>query len=113
MHEDKSGYVELSRIIMARSMKVPPDDIDMHAIFKCVQRAIEEKVENNVSEYTLTPSNRREFKAVVSEVGETIIPMIFDHEYPFGNFAEDYEQWYENSLLDQFFKMRMQSEKDS
>jgi hypothetical protein len=108
----RSGYVELTRIVMAQNMGVPPDDIDMSAIFRCVQRAIEEKVENNFDEYILAPSNKREFNAVVSEIGEKIVPMIFDGEYPFENFATDYEKWYDDNLAVQFLKMKIQSIRD-
>ena len=107
--KNRSGYVELTRIIMAKSMGVPPDDVDMSAIFRCVQRAIEEKVENSLDEYILAPSNEREFKAVVSETGETIVPMIFDGKYPFENFATDYEKWYDDNLVVQFLKMKIRS----
>ena len=113
MRNQNAGYVELTRIIMARSMKIPPDDLDMSAIFQCVQRSIEEKVENNFDEPILAPANRREMNAVVSEIGETIIPMMFDCEYPFGDFVKDYENWYEENLAVEFLKMKLQMEKDS
>jgi len=114
MRENKMGYVELVRIIMARSMNVPPDNIDMSSIFGCVQRAIEEKVENNLSEdeVTLSPSSQREINAVISEMGETIIPMMFHGEYPFGNFVKDYEKWYDDNLAAQFLKMKLQAMSD-
>jgi len=107
-----SGYIELTRIIMAKSMNIPPDDIDMSSMFKCVQRAIEEKVENNLKTPILAPANNREMRAVVSEVAETIIPMMFDCEYPFGNFTKDYEKWYEDNLATHFLKMKMKLEED-
>lgn len=106
------GYVLLTRIIISKSMDIPPDDIDMSAIFRCVQRAIEEKVEHNLEEPILAPANCREMDAVVSEIGETIIPMMFDCEYPFGDFVKDYEEWYEENLAVEFLKMKMNLEKD-
>ncbi len=108
-NDGRSGYVELTRIIMAKSMGVPPDDIDMSVIFRCVQRAIEEKIENSLDEYILAPSTEREIRAVVSEIGEKIVPMIFDGEYPFENFATDYEKWYDDNLVVQFLKMKIRS----
>jgi hypothetical protein len=105
----RSSYVERMRIIMAKSMNVPPDNIDMCAIFRCSQRAIEEKVENSLDEYILAPANNREIRAVVSEIGEKIVPMIFDGEYPFENFATDYEKWYDDNLVVQFLKMKLKS----
>ncbi len=109
MDKQKTGYVELTRIIMAKSMDIPPDDIDMFAIFKCVQRAIEEKVENSSEEYTLAPSSEKEIKAVIGEIGETVIPMMFACEYPFGDFVKNYGEWYEENLVAEFLKMKMQS----
>ena len=103
------GYVELTRIIMAKSMGIPPDDIDMLAIFRCVQRAIEEKVEKNMDEYILTITNRRENHAIIESVGNIIVPMIFDGEYPFGDFVKKYEKWYEENIATQFLKMKLQS----
>ena len=108
-NKNRSGYVELARIIMAKNMDIPPDDIDMSAIFRCVQRAIEEKVENNLTEPVLSPSSKREIRAIVSETGERIVTMIFDGEYPFENFAVDYENWYDDNLVIQFLKMKMRS----
>jgi len=105
----KIGYIELTRVIMATNMKIPPDDIDMSAIFRCVQRAIEEQVERNLDEPILTPSNQREIRAVISEVGETIIPLMFNNEYPFTNFVEDYKSWYEENLVGQFLKMKIRA----
>ena len=103
------GYVELTRIIMAKSMGIPPDDIDMLAIFSCVQRSIEEKVEKNMGEYILTITNEREDNAIIKSVGNIIVPMIFDGEYPFGDFVRKYEKWYEDNIAAQFLKMKIQS----
>jgi hypothetical protein len=108
-NDGRSGYVELTRIVIAKNMGVPPDDIDMSAIFRCVQRAIEEKVENSLDEYILAPSNEREIRAVVCEIGEKVVPMIFNGEYPFEDFATDYEKWYDDNLVVQFLKMKIKS----
>ena len=109
LNNGSSGYVELTRIIMAKDMGIPPDNIDMFAIFRCVQRAIEEKIENSLDEYILAPSNEREIRAVISEIGEKVIPMFFNGEYPFENFATDYEEWYDDNLVVQFLKMKIKS----
>jgi len=113
MHSNNgSGCVELARIIMAKKMGIPPDNIDMSAIFRCAQRAVEEKVENNLDEYILAPANDRELKAVVGLIGETIVPLMFNHEYPFDDILKDYEQWYKENLAVQFLKMKIQSIRD-
>ena len=96
MHKGK--FIEISRIIVARKMKIPPDDIDMAAIFTCVLRSIEEKVDENLEEPELVLSSKREKEAVVSEIGETVIPMMFKCEYPFGNFVEDYELYHRSQV---------------
>lgn len=110
MDKGKIGYIELTRVIMAKSMGVPPDDIDMLTIFKCVQRAIEEKIENNLEEYVLAPSSKKEIRAVIGEIGETIIPMIFSGKYPFEEFVDNYTKWYEESgSIKQFLKEILKS----
>lgn len=109
MDKKRTGYVELTRIIMAKSMDVPPDNIDMSSIFTCVQRSIEEKVEDNLEDYTLCPSNEKEIRAIIGEIGETIISMIFACEYPFGDFVQNYGKWYEENLVTEFLKMKMRS----
>lgn len=113
-NDGRSGYVEMTRIIIAKNMNIPPDDVDMSSIFRCVQRAIEEKVESNLGEkeMALAPRNQKEMDAVVSEVGETAIPMMFNCEYPFGDFVKDYEEWYKDNMAVQFLKMKIQSIRD-
>ena len=96
MHEGK--YIETSRIIIARKMKIPPDDIDMFTIFECAKRAIRERVDQDLEEPVLTINNSIEEKAVISEIGETIIPLMFNCEYPFGNFVDDYESYYKTKV---------------
>lgn len=109
MDKGKIGYMESTRVIMAKSMDIPPDDIDMLTIFKCAQRAIEEKIENNLEEYVLAPSNKKEIQAVIGEIGETIIPMMFNGEYPFEKFVDNYAKWYEEGgFIKQFLKKKLE-----
>jgi hypothetical protein len=108
MH-NKNYFVERTRVLMAHELDIPPDDIDMSAIFSCVQRAIEENVDNNLSErdYYISPSNEREIRATISEIGEFIIPKIFNREQPFYDFVDRYHTWYKESLYDEFLKMKI------
>ena len=98
MGKKRFRKIEQTRIIMARKMDIPPDDIDMSPIFTCVQRSVEERVENNLDEYVLIPANEREIQAIVGKIGNTIIPMLFNGQLPFGNVIEDYDKWYEKNL---------------
>jgi hypothetical protein len=107
----KSGYIELMRIIVAKKLDIPPDDVDMFAIFSCVQRAIEEKVENNSDEFELIPINQREIGAIIGPIGETIISMIFNGEDPFGDFAHKYGKWYKENLATGFLTMKLKTMK--
>ena len=90
--------IEIYRIITARKMDIPPDDVDMSIIFKCVKRSIEEKVDKNLNEAELFLTTDREAKAVVGEIGETVIPLMFNCEYPFGDFVNDYELYYKSKV---------------
>ena len=88
--------VERCRIIMAREIGCPPDDIDMEAIVTCIKRAIEEKVDKNLLEPVLSPTGAREIHAVIGEIGETVALSIFHNKYPFLNFVKEYEISYKN-----------------
>jgi len=94
MDKQLLSQIELTRIIMAKDMDVPPDDIDMLTIFICVQRAIEEKVENDLDECVLVLTNKEEVNAIIGPIGERIIPMMFSYEYPFDDCVKEYEEHY-------------------
>ena len=105
MDKNISGYIELTRIIMAKNLNVPPDDIDMFAIFNCAARAIKERVKTDNNEFILKPNNDRESTAILSNNGNVIIKAIFDKEYPFCEFIDKYENWYIENLSMDFLKM--------
>lgn len=110
MGERQLDYIELSRIIVAKNLDIPPDDIDMSSILNCVARGVEERVKDSTlkeEEFMLCPRNDREMKAIVGEVGEKVLPLILEKEYPFDNFIDKYAEWYEENLAMQFLKMKM------
>lgn len=106
MNKQSLNTVEITRIIMAKDMGIPPDDIDMLSIFICVQRSIDEKVENDLDEYILIPANKKEMDAIVSPIGEKIIPMIFNYEYPFGDCIKKYEEHYTKNLEEELLRIK-------
>ena len=107
--DKKSGYIELTRILMARKLSIPPDDVDMSAIFDCATRAIEKKIEKDSDEFILEPKNGREIKAIISDEGGKIVQMMFNKEYPFCEFVDKYENWYIENLAMEFLKIKMDS----
>lgn len=93
--EDKSLIFEKYRIIIAKELDVPPDDIDLEPILKSVFRAIRESCKNNEKdEFIITIKDKEEEEAILDEHGVTIIKKIFDSEPPFENIVEDYRDWY-------------------
>lgn len=111
MDSHQLDYIELSRIIMAKNIGVPPDDIDMSSILNCVARGVEERVKDDSleeEEFMLCPRSGREMKAIVGEIGEKVIPLILEKKYPFDDFIDKYTEWYKENLSMQFLKMRMQ-----
>ena len=109
MSKQAFDKIEIARIIIAKNMGIPPDDIDMSAIFACAQRSIEEKVENNLDEYILNPVNKEEMNAIVGPIGEKVIPMMFNNEYPFDDYVEKYENWYKKKLISELLKIKLKS----
>lgn len=110
MGKQQLDYIELSRIIVARNLDIPPDNIDMGSILNCVARGVEERIKDDTlkeEEFMLCPRNDREMKAIVGEVGEKVISLILEKEYPFDDFIDKYAKWYEENLAMQFLKMKM------
>lgn len=93
--EDKSLIFEKYRIIIAKELDVPPDDIDLEPILKSVFRAIRESCEaDEKDKFVITIKDKEEEEAILDEYGVTIIQKIFDCEPPFENIVEDYRDWY-------------------
>lgn len=100
--------IERTRIIVAEDMDIPPDDVDMLSIFTCIQRAIEEKVENDLDECILIPANKKEVDAIIGPIGENIISKMFSYEYPFEDCVENYENWYKKNLVSELLRIKLQ-----
>lgn len=111
MLRNKNWYIEKTRIRVAQEIDVPPDDIEMSLIFKCVEHSIRNKIEKDIEEYIICPKNRREIEAVVSETGKIIIDKIFQEEYPFEKFVQTYEKWYIQHCANRILK-NQQKKKD-
>jgi hypothetical protein len=102
---DKGEHVFIStcRIIVAKELKVPPDDIDLEAIFDCVKRACMEAIRKPQHEYILDPKNKREMEAVHKNPhGPRIVDMILMCKPPFGSWVDKYE----TQLVKDFMKKR-------
>ena len=95
--------IERLRIIMAKKLGIPPDDIDMLTIIDCVERAIREECEKEISDeyYTVTPRTQEEVEAITSDHGSKIVHEIFAKESPFHDWVDRYEEFYLKSFIDQ------------
>lgn len=86
-------FLNTIRIILAKKFGIPPDDIDICAIFDCVKRAIQSGLTNSCGIVRISPLNKREQHALHSNpYGVKIVDMIFASEYPFKRWAEKYEE---------------------
>lgn len=81
-------FCEERRIIVARKLKVPPDDIDLEAIYECYFKALRKSKINKTDFICLNPENERETKSVVSYNGSKILGDIFCQEEPFDIWLE-------------------------
>ena len=80
----KKKLIERYRIIVAKKLEMPPDDIDLISILTCFKRSqIDEK---NI--IVFRPQNKKEEDAICSFVGASVIQKILDEESPFENIKE-------------------------
>ena len=78
-------FIEECRIIIAKELNIPPDDINLKAIIDCVERGIEEQMNSNLKSCTVSPRTKEEKKEVWGPYGSIILHKIFDEQLPFGN----------------------------
>ena len=98
--KDETLSYEKYRIMMAKELRAPPDDINLSIVLRCVFRSIREHCEQGEqSEYLITIKDRIEEEAILSEYGQIIMKRIFDCEYPFENIIENYSDWYISVFL--------------
>lgn len=133
MDKNRLMFCSKARIIMAKELDVPPDDINIFAIFDCVERAIQRNVEKDMLKqspvdfkpqkkqiegetyieeetYILLPRNENETSSVVGECGEKIVRKIFCREYPFYDWVDIYENWYRENMIFEFIKRKLKME---
>lgn len=106
MANKRGKAIEKLRIVMARHFEIPPDDIDMATIMDCVERAIRNECEKEVSEgrYSIIPKSEEEVEALVSRHGSEIVRMIFSKEAPFYDWVDKYEEFYLRSFMDKMYE---------
>ncbi len=97
--DEQSLLMEKARIIMAQELNIPPDNIDINAIYRSVFRAIRESCKNSNNEIIITIQDKQEEEAILSSYGPKIIDRIFADQYPFESIAENYESWYVSYIL--------------
>jgi hypothetical protein len=98
--KDKTLAYEKYRIILARELRVAPDDIDLAPVLQSAFRSMREHCEQSeLDEYFITIKDEIEEEAILCEYGEIIIRRIFEREAPFENVIEDYSNWYIDVFL--------------
>ena len=100
--KDETLSYEKYRIILARELRIAPDDIDFGPILRSAFRAIRENCESkdsDDSEYLITIKNEAEQEAILGKHGQMIIQRIFNHESPFESIVDDYSDWYTSIFL--------------
>ena len=98
--KDEILAYEKCRIMLARELRVAPDDIDLGPVLRSAFRAIRENCEqSDLSEYLITIKDKVEEAAILSEYGQIIMKRIFECEPPFENIVENYSEWYISVFL--------------
>ena len=98
--KDKSCQYEEHRILMARELRITPDDIDLNSLLRSVFRAIRHSYNKDNDEIIITTEGKLEEEAILSDYGPKIIERIFANEYPFEDVARNYDDWYLTVVLD-------------
>ena len=90
-------FIERCRVIVAKQLDIPPDDIDMTTLFECVKNAVMDKNELGANDYAVTISDDKEKEAFLN-YGLDIMNSIFTCEYPFGDWIEEFEREYKEMI---------------
>ena len=92
-------YKARCRIILARDLNIPPDNLDLDIFFGCIERSIREtflKGENIIDELKIIPKGKNEIKAFMGEFTEPILDRIFNQKYPFEDYLETTINFFQN-----------------
>ena len=76
--KDETLAYEKYRVILAKELRVAPDDIDLSSILRSVFRTIRENCENDPGEYILTIKGDAEVEAILGAHGQKIIHKILE-----------------------------------
>jgi len=106
MDKERSKFCEKARVIVAKELDMPPDDIDMCSIMDCIERGIAKNCENKNGEMVMSPANNEEEKMMISDCGSHVLKLVFTNSYPFEGFVEDYEEWYVSKFINNIYKKR-------
>jgi len=102
IEEGRWRFVESCRCIVARRLKIPPDDIDMNMIMRCAEEAIQDKCLTDADTVIIDPKTREQQEAIFKGSHSLeIIEMIFGEEPPFSDWAEKYEEWFRGFMAEQ------------
>ena len=83
MNKYKLKFCEKARIIVAKDLEVPPDDIDMVFIINCLEKAVKNSVNNEI---IIDFKKKKEEEAFLDGYGEEVVDRVFSNEPPFINF---------------------------
>jgi len=81
-------FCEERRIVVARQLKIPPDDLDLESIYECYYDAIKKMVLDGSEYVVLDPKNKKEEKSVISYNGSVILGKIFTGDEPFKEWVQ-------------------------
>jgi len=98
MDKKRLLFCEHMRMMLAKDLDIPPDDIDMSTFIGCVERSIREKCEGKDDDVIISPKNQQEEEAILGEYGPEIIGKIFTHQFPFFEWESKYEKYYTSML---------------
>ncbi len=94
MNNERLVFCEITRILIAKELEIPPDDIDMKTILMCCERAIRDSSENGRKEKIITLKTTKEEFAMLNSYGPQIVKRVFEGDSPFFDWAFDYEESY-------------------
>ena len=101
MDKEEFMFYNCCRIILARELNIPPDNIDVLPIVECAKRAIIENCKSdNYDGPILVSNSTEEHDAIFGNHGPFIVNKLFSGESPFFDWAQKYEEKYLRSFLE-------------
>lgn len=88
-------FASQCRIIVAKELNVPPDNIDMISILRCVKRGVKEQIKKDCSAVRIKVRGEKERDAIyLNEQTDEIIKMIFSESPPFNEWLSTVKEKY-------------------